>query len=1288
MSGPRNNLEDILKKRQQSTATTPAGLATSQSQSQSQDGAPKSKFRVASRPSPPNTAAQKPAAPLQKSPSYTSFSTPGFGKKQTAPFNHSVNSSIASTSVKNTSASIYERRNEVAAAPSTPAAQAITSLPAKRTSPFVDPHPKRSRPDASKTSDKENYDTQPADIDIDSEPTLSDESDVSIVMISHRDKGKGREVAQSLPPPPSSQRNIDFHQLSTPSKPSGRGASSLSSAPSSRRVPASSITTTAAGVTTTRASALNVQSSSVPRAEHAPGGADNDSQRHLILDYSDMVTIASEDLVEMKNKAIDVRSHLVDVRADECGKPTLLMIRQIEDVMQDRIRCIDAILTARKTGQSVVLPAPSWTTSSASKPPSLPPHPVLLSSDAHGPVARDAPVFDPHGDIPSFDNYEPDHDTLDPSFDDLMQDSAPQQSNGGNNYPEPSVHAPASDDELWNQFDDPMLSPDPVISSLPPPPPPPPPAQAVAGPSRREPAVPDDETVQRPNPGLTKTPFYGDLVRTLQNVFGLKSFRKNQLEACTDSMQGRDVFVLMPTGGGKSLCFQLPAVVKNKQMDGVTVVICPLVALMQDQVSALQKRGVKVASFDSTQSAQEANKMHQMLRTPGSRPALLYVTPEKLEKSQRLISDVMALYKEGLLVRFVADEAHCIITWGRDFRGSYNDFTWIRDRYPDVPVIALTATVNKQGIIDIIARLRMRNCSQYTSSFNRPNLYYDIRPRPAKMTALYTEIIAAINQRYRGETGIIYCSSKIKCQELAQELRRAKIKADYFHAEISGSEKQRIVDGWQAGHIKVVVATIAFGMGIDKPDVRFVFHTAIPNSLCDYYQETGRAGRDGKPSDCILYYAWADAAWKMRRAREEALEKGDASLAEHAVEHVTRVVQYCMNAVDCRRKQVLAFFDEPFDPKKCNNMCDNCKNEAPVTTLDITALAINFVKLVQQAQQKNIRAARGTLTKAFYGKMDRATQDRGFEQLAGFGAGAEAAKANRDLPERLHDLLVAQGILMTKAEGNGRSGYAQDYTYAGPKAPAFLRNRPTLTIGFRAKIKASRRNQPKTTSQDDGKGAPASRRTKKIVEIAEDPIDDYDDDDDDEGAYLVDIPDEDYAPEPIAGPSRQPATRKAAANLASAVIDIDDEVELIDNPTSQQVVRDSLQDGCLVALKQCRDKFMLESDYGDIVAKELGDEHLQILSLLLPRDMSSLESEMRDDQVAFDALNSKIPSLFPEILNICLRFRSFLPPDPQSKRKPSSKAALGARSKPPSIAQLHNNYDYPGGASKPASKRK
>ncbi|KAI0085394.1 P-loop containing nucleoside triphosphate hydrolase protein [Irpex rosettiformis] len=430
-------------------------------------------------------------------------------------------------------------------------------------------------------------------------------------------------------------------------------------------------------------------------------------------------------------------------------------------------------------------------------------------------------------------------------------------------------------------------------------------------------------------------------MRTLRDVFKLQSFRKNQLEAITAFMAGHDAFILMPTGGGKSLCFQLPAVCKNQANNSVTVVVGPLLALMQDQVTALEAKGLDIVSFSKDNTNQESNVIHARLNHHSKKPCMLYVTPEKLEHSNKLKNDLRKLHQLGQLGGIVIDEAHCISTWGRSFRDSYTKLDWMREEFPGVPFMALTATANKQAVEDIITKLGIPGCKRFTMSFNRKNLFYEVRAKKNDNVTT-SEIMNFIQEKYPNGSGIVYLNNKAKCDKTAELFRKHGFRAASYHADMTRETKLMLQNKWQSGEIQVIIATIAFGMGIDKPDVRFVIHFGLPNSLSEYYQETGRAGRDGKPSHCRLYFAWRDADWKIKCARDEAKDEADK---EDAIENVLRVFGYCQNTVDCRRVQVLSYFDENFDKADCSANCDNCQDTSEVTYEDLTISTYKLLEL-------------------------------------------------------------------------------------------------------------------------------------------------------------------------------------------------------------------------------------------------------------------------------------------------------------------------------------------------------
>ncbi|EPX74582.1 RecQ type DNA helicase Rqh1 [Schizosaccharomyces octosporus yFS286] len=509
-----------------------------------------------------------------------------------------------------------------------------------------------------------------------------------------------------------------------------------------------------------------------------------------------------------------------------------------------------------------------------------------------------------------------------------------------------------------------------------------------------------------------------ELLHVLKHTFHLKGFRNNQLDAINGTLSGRDVFVLMPTGGGKSLCYQLPAVLEDGVTRGVTLVVSPLLSLMQDQLEHLRKINIPSLPLSGEQPADERRKVISFLMAEKVMVKLLYVTPEGLASNGAITRVLKNLYDRKLLARIVIDEAHCVSHWGHDFRPDYKQLGALRDSYRGVPLMALTATANEVVKKDIINTLRMDHCLELKSSFNRPNLFYEIRPKKD----LYTELYRFLSNGHMHESGIIYCLSRTSCEQVADKLRKEYgLKAWYYHAGIDKNERQRIQSEWQAGNYNIIVATIAFGMGVDKGDVRFVIHHSFPKSLEGYYQETGRAGRDGKPAHCIMFYSYKDHVTFQRLIMSG---DGDAETKDRQRHMLRQVIQFCENKSDCRRKQILAYFGESFDRAQCSRGCDICCEEATYIKKDMTDIAAKAIKLIRSLSGKTTLLQ---LIDVFRGSKGAKIIENGWDRLEGAGDGKSL---NRGDSERLFHQLVAEGIFVEKVEAN-RRGFVSAYVFPG-----------------------------------------------------------------------------------------------------------------------------------------------------------------------------------------------------------------------------------------------------------------
>ncbi len=527
-----------------------------------------------------------------------------------------------------------------------------------------------------------------------------------------------------------------------------------------------------------------------------------------------------------------------------------------------------------------------------------------------------------------------------------------------------------------------------------------------------------------------------ELLRALKQWFGYDRFRPGQEAVVRDALADKDLLAVMPTGGGKSLCFQLPALLKP----GTMIVVSPLIALMQDQVRLLKDNGISASYLNSSlDSAESANRIRSLL---AGDYRLLYVAPERLMTLEFLESLLPRLIEGPGLSAFTIDEAHCVSEWGHDFRPEYRRLGDLRARFPDTPCYAFTATATERVRADIVQQLALREPSLHLASFNRANLYYAVRPKGGRS---YAELLALARGQH---SGIVYCLSRKRVDELSAKLCEDGIVALPYHAGLSAQARHEHQERYIRDDAQVIVATVAFGMGINKLDVRWVVHYDLPKSMEGYYQEAGRAGRDGEPARCILYYGLGDihtAEFLISRKLDPV--SGEPLEAEQRVarQQLRRLLDYA-EATDCRRLVQLRYFGETYSPP-CG-ACDNCVE--PKEKQDWTLEAQQFLSCIARLNQRGQRFGAAYIIEVLRGAKTEKIERNGHETLSTYGIGS---RRSVDEWRQLARALLHQGHVQETHDGFPVLTLTE-------RARTLLRGEEALMLAIAAKPEKARRRKP------------------------------------------------------------------------------------------------------------------------------------------------------------------------------------------------------------------------------------
>lgn len=522
----------------------------------------------------------------------------------------------------------------------------------------------------------------------------------------------------------------------------------------------------------------------------------------------------------------------------------------------------------------------------------------------------------------------------------------------------------------------------------------------------------------------------------LTSVFGIQKLRPHQLPTMNATLSGVDCILIMPTGGGKSLCYQLPALASK----GVTLVVSPLLALMEDQIMGLKKYNVSAYMCTSKTTAAETKMIHTSMVDPKAPMKLLYVTPEKLAKSKRFMTYLQKMYTAGRFARLAIDEVHCCSQWGHDFRPDYKFLGIMRTQFPKTPIIGLTATATSRVIKDVQKILNIPESLILKASFNRPNLYYQVREKPSSHEEFVDDVVKLLTNDFRGQSGIIYTMTINDAEKLSTDLRQKGVRVRQYHAMMEAEHRTIVHQKWVNNELQAVVATIAFGMGIDKPDVRFVIHHCISKSMENFYQESGRAGRDDKPAKCIVYWRLADMFRQSTMVFTE----------QTGLENLYGMITYCTDQLRCRRNIIADHFQEQWESTDCNAMCDHCKVPRVAKSLDISKHAQNLLALIAKATLADKRLTGPKLIDLWFGKGEGKFKIKE----------AEAKGISKEMAETVVAFLLLDGYL--KEDFHFTPYSTISYIVPGPKAEAGISPSNLEVSGMRKEVTSN--SNSKTSS--------------------------------------------------------------------------------------------------------------------------------------------------------------------------------------------------------------------------------